>query len=309
MKLNVTINTDDKYIQHAMVMLCSLFENNKKHSITVHVLQKCLSKKSHSMLVDLTKKYENIIYFYDVDETPLQGVQFRSNRPLSMAAYYRLLLSSVLPNSIDSVLYLDCDMIVVSDISSIFNIEMDKYPLAASLDNSPYTSHHREQLQLEVGEKTFCSGLMMVNLKYWRDNNCEIGLLEYAKRHRDIVYLHDQDVLNYYFKKKWFALPPKWNRNAYDLKVPNYPGYKKFDFYEYLYSPKIIHFADSFLKPWNKGFSDYKYLYKKYLKLSGFENPNFTEIKIGKKIYALRVMVANKIRLNFFLYFKYKNTL
>lgn len=85
-----------------------------------------------------------------------------------MAAYYRLLLSSVLPQNLDKVLYLDCDMIVMRDIQEIFKIEIDNYALAATIDKFPYTEKHRLQLHMEVGERTFCSGIMLVNLKYWR---------------------------------------------------------------------------------------------------------------------------------------------
>ena len=122
MKFNVVINTDDKYLQHAMAMLCSLYESNKTHQITVHVLCKELSEESKKYIDTLSDHYDNHASFYEVDEGRLTGVQFRKNRPLSMAAYYRLLLSSILPTQIDKVLYLDCDMIVVRDIQEIFNI-------------------------------------------------------------------------------------------------------------------------------------------------------------------------------------------
>ena len=44
MSFDIVINTDDKYMQHAMAMLCSLYENNIEHNITVHILHKNLSK-------------------------------------------------------------------------------------------------------------------------------------------------------------------------------------------------------------------------------------------------------------------------
>ena len=124
-----------------------------------------------------------------------------------MAAYYRLLMTSVLPKDLDKVLYLDCDMIVLRDIHEIFNIELEHYALAAISDNLPYSEQHRLQLHMEVGERTFSSGVMLINLSYWRENNVESGLLEYAKRHREEVYLHDLDVLNYYFKKNCSCFP------------------------------------------------------------------------------------------------------
>lgn len=284
MKFDVVINTDDKYLQHAMAMLCSLYENNKMHDITVHVLCKELSEISKKYINTISAHYDNHALFYPIDDKVLVGVQFRKNRPLSMAAYYRLLLASALPKSIDKVLYLDCDMIVMRDIQEIFNIELDEYALAATLDMFPYSEQHRLQLHMEVGERTFCSGIMLVNLKYWRDNNVEEGLLEYAKRHREEVYLHDQDVLNYYFKKKWFLLPPKWNHTAGRLKLPKVSIYKKFDKIAFYKAPMIFHYASVGIKPWYNAPTPERELYLKYLRLSGFPEPKFDQKSLGTRL-------------------------
>ena len=286
-------------------MLCSLFENNRNHHINVHVLHGGLTDKSRNYLTELAEQYGNSVIYYLVDDTPLQGVQFRKNRPLSMAAYYRLLLSSVLPSSIDKILYLDCDIIVLRDLSEIFDIELDGYALAASIDHFPYDSKHRMQLHMEADERTFCSGVMLINLKYWRDNNVEQGLLEYAKRHRDVVYLHDQDVLNYYFKKKWFLLAPKWNCVAYSYTPPQYPLFRQFDYEEYLNAPMLYHYAAVGLKPWYDMKMPNKKYYLKYLKLSGykeikFNKTSFLSIINGYKkicIYHIKVYLIRMFKL------------
>lgn len=281
MKFDVVINTDDKYLQHAMAMLCSLFENNKEHTITIHVLEKALSEEGKSYISELAGRYNNSVLYYEVDDTVLEGVQFRKNRPLSMAAYYRLLLSSILPSYLDKVLYLDCDMIIMRDIKELFEIEIDGYALAATLDKSPYTEQHRLQLQMEVGERVFCSGIMLVNLKYWRENKVEGGLIEYAKRHREEVYLHDQDVLNYYFKKKWFLLPPKWNRIAGNLKLAKQSLYKDFDRIAYIKTPMLYHYASVGVKPWYDAPTPERGLYLRYLKLSGYKEITFDKKPLG----------------------------
>lgn len=283
MEYNVVINTDDNYIQHCMAMLCSLYENNKSHTITVHVLMKELSANSKQELMRVTKAYDNECLFYAVNEKPLEGVQFRSVRPLTKAAYYRLLLASILPKDIDKILYLDCDIIVLRDLSEVFEIELNDYALAATLDYFPYTNQHRLQLHMEADERTFCSGIMLVNLKYWRENDCEQKLLAYAKRHRKVVFLHDQDVLNYVFKKKWFLLPPKWNRNPYAHICKKNEMYKRYDYVEYRNSPMLIHYADSLFKPWLDICSQSRNQYLKYLQLSGFKEIFFTKVSFCKK--------------------------
>lgn len=284
MKFDVVINTDDNYIQHCMAMLCSLYENNKEHHIILHVLMKSLTQINKNFIEGISKRYENECYFYAVDETPLGGVQFRKKRPLSKAAYYRLLLASILPQDIHTVLYLDCDIIILRDLSEVFEIELDNYALAASIDNFPYSQQHRLQLQMEADERTFCSGVMLVNLKYWRDNNCEPKLLEYAKRQRKEIWLHDQDVLNYLFKKKWFLLPPKWNRNAYLYKQTKKAGFKDFDYKEYYWEPMLFHYASVDVKPWYNVYTVNRKYYIKYLVLSGYAPIKFKHVCLKQKV-------------------------
>lgn len=306
MQMNIVINTDDNYIQHAMAMLCSLYENNSGHDITIHVLQKDLSEKSRNYITGLSLRYGNKAVFYTVDEQPLYGVQFRKNRPLSMAAYYRLMLSSVLPQGIDKVLYLDCDIIVVRDIKEIFEIEIEDYALAASLDRFPYTQQHRLQLHMEVGERTFCSGIMLVNLRYWREHHVEPGLLEYAKRHRKEIHLHDQDVLNYFFKKKWFLLPPKWNRVACSIKPLPYCHYRGFDLRDYALSPILYHYASVGIKPWYDAPSPCKDVYVRYLQASEYKEIKFNKVSKSTYIRLLYITLKYKIKKLCFTFKSYK---
>ena len=293
MNFNVVINTDDNYIQHCMAMLCSLYENNKNHTIFLHVLSNKLSDINKEFITSLTLRYNNSIKFYYVNDDKIGNVQFRKQRPLSKAAYYRLLLSTLLDVSIQKVLYLDCDMIVLQDVSPLFDIELDNYALAASRDSFPYTDQHRRQLHMEVGEKVFCSGIMLINLKYWREGNFEERLIEYAQRNRKEVHLHDQDVLNYVFKKQWYILPPKWNRNAYSEHAECFEGLMDFDYKEYQYNPVVLHYASVEMKPWiNVNFPNRK-PYLKYLFLSGFPNPKFQpgNLRMHCKATILNLMI------------------
>lgn len=156
-----------------MAMLCSLFENNRNNHFVVHILTKDLSTDCINKIERLCIRYNNSLKICNVDETRLEGVQFRTKRPLSKAAYYRLLLSSLIDKEVDRILYLDCDMIVLGDVAQLFSLDLNDYALAATADYMPTNDQHRQQLNLEFGERTFCSGIMMVNLKYWREHNSE----------------------------------------------------------------------------------------------------------------------------------------
>ena len=295
MILNVVINTDEKYLQHAMAMLCSLYENNRCHTIHLHVLVGILPLKSKRYIEDLSEKYDNKVFWYHIDNSKLEGVQFRKIHPLSYAAYYRLLLADVLPKDIDRILYLDCDIIVLRDISEIFNLEIDDYALAATLDSIPHSSLHRNQLHMEADERAFCSGVMLVNLDYWRMHKVTGNLLSFAKRVREPVYFHDQDALNYVFKRKWFLLPPKWNRISFNRRLPRDDRFKVFDRKEYLKVPFLIHYAGP-LKPWNKGICPLKSYYIKYLNLSGYNNVKFDDIDKKQRLKNLYITILFNIK-------------
>lgn len=287
MSLDIVVCSDNNYIQHLMGMLCSLYEHNKEHHIVLHMLRNGkLLPSNEDYLLRITERYGHEIKFYDVDESPLIGVQFRKNRPLTMAAYYRLLLPDILKD-LDKVLYLDCDMDVLGDVSELFELELDDYALAACLDDMPHTNQHRLQLQMEVGERTFNTGMMMCNLKYWREHNSVSQLIAYAKRPKKEILLHDQDVFNYLFKKHWFLLPPKWNRLSHRTQCINYWGYQQFDKDEYLNNPKIVH---HFIKPWFDVYKPGKSLYLKYVKLSGYSPIVLKHVSVKER---LRVWMSN----------------
>lgn len=287
MTLDIVCNVDNNYAQHCAAMLCSLFDNNSNHDIHAHVLTHGLSDGNMKVIQLLANRYNKKVTFHNIDEAILDGVQFRKNRPLTKAAYYRILLSSVIDATIDKILYLDCDIIVLGDISELFNIELDNYALAATSDISPYNSSHRMFLQLQMDDNAFCSGFMMVNLKYWRDNNVQEKLINFSTKKRKVVFLHDQDSLNYVFKNKWFRLPFKWNATPLSI-CPIDNAMKSFDYVESYFTPKIMHYSGYF-KPWNNAWFPEKKYYIKYLKMSGFPNP---QIYNAGKIYRYNVFIS-----------------
>ena len=277
---HIGCSTDDNYIHHASVMICSLLENNKGNNIIIHLLYDILSDGNKGFLSSLACRYGAQIVFHKVDVQRLQGVKFRSRRPLSMAAYYRLLLSSVL-SEIDKVLYLDVDTVVLGDIKPLFELDMDGYALAAVKDVVPCFDDHRTSLSIPYDMDYFCSAVMLINLKYWRDNKVETELIEFAKRDR-VVYCHDQDALNYVFKHSWYQLPPKWNRfNMNYIPARGFRDYR--DRFEYWHRPMIIHFSD--YKPEQSCFciksAD---IYKHYYDLSGCTALKYVKVGLCQRL-------------------------
>lgn len=276
---HVTCSTDDNYVQHCMAMLCSLYENNKEHRFAVHLLVDSLSENSRVLISRLGERYQNTTIFHDIDagllrNIQLNDIQFNGKKMYSIATYYRMFLPSLLPVDIDRILYLDCDIIVLQNVSELYGLNMEGYGVAAVKDATPFDSYHRFKMGLGLQHSAFCAGMMMINLDYWRKNECQKKLLKYANRQWKAVYMQDQDALNYVFKDSWFQLPYKWGRTPLAV-APIDKSQRWFDILEYANQPSIIHYA-AHVKPWLDVWFPLQKHYWHYLKLSGFVNSKKT---------------------------------
>lgn len=177
------------------------------------------------------------------------------------AAYFRLLLPEILPPSIRRVLYLDCDLVVRSDISELWETDLRGLPLAAVQELlSPFVSSPRGLLNyrpLGLAPETpyFNSGVMLMDLVQWRNERLGERIIQYIERQERDVRWWDQDGLNAVLAGKWFSLDPRWNVGALEIAFDRgeETPLTREAFDELLRGAAIIHF-NSPLKPWNPGY-------------------------------------------------------
>jgi len=263
---HICCSTDENYAAPCTVMLLSLAMSNPGHSWHAHVLHSSLPLSIQDKIRrSVTQNCSNItVEFHEVDAGMLRRVRFRPGTLITEAAYYRILLPTVFP-LLSKILYLDCDILVLKDISPLFNIDMTHYAVAAVEDILKLKDEHRLQLNLSYADSYFNSGVMMANLDYWREHDVERRLLEFSRKERK-VFFHDQDALNHVFRKQWFQLSPQWNK-FYPVVYPANRFHSVCDVDDFN-NPAVVHFAGR-IKPWRciKWPFDHKYrsLYYSYL--------------------------------------------
>lgn len=272
MRIDITCSTDNNYVQHCMAMLCSVYHNNAEHEIYTHLLHNGLSSNSISLFESLNKRYDNTIKFYYIDEVKVKDAKLKENSPVTITTYYRLLLPELLSKSITRILYLDCDVIVRKDISELFTeIDMSGYGVAAVKDSLPWNTKHRFVMGLSLEEASFCAGVMLINLQYWREHDCKLKLMNFSTKDTGEVFFADQDALNFVFRKHWYQLPYQYGHSPLSIAVLD-RGQRWSDYWANAYDPSIIHFA-AHVKPWFKVKFPQRDLYWHYLELSGFPTP------------------------------------
>lgn len=268
---NIVCVSDENYIQHTAVMLCSLFENNINKNFHIYLL-------STGIKIDIEEKLQNLCKQYHAVLTcKVYSTKELSNLPVGQwntIMYIKLLIPQLLPSDADRCLFLDVDMIINADITPLYNIDLNGRIIAAAED-MPDCTKYKQRLGLNQTDAYINSGVVVCDLLKWRELEKKIPIIDFTKSISDII-TNEQDVIALYFRSMIQFLPIKWNMTTfYFMRNP-----KIFDKYlpqlkEARKHPGIIHFACP-IKPWFKDCQHpYKNLYKLYLKKTAWKDYKF----------------------------------
>lgn len=187
---------------------------------------------------------------------------------LTEATLLRLLLPSAL-NDIDRVVYLDCDLVVLQDITTLYDTDLSGFPLAACLDfwltgAPPFAPpivgwgvgdwHRflREVVRLADRSAYFNAGVLVMDLNRFRDTGLIHAAEEFLEQtHYKTVYA-DQDALNHVVDGAFVRLDSRWNvlANRGEAALNNADGEIAAATPLSRADPWIIHYAGP-AKPWS----------------------------------------------------------
>lgn len=248
--IHIAFNIDSNYMQHCAVTLVSIFENNKEESIAIHIIARGLSDANKQVLKEITAKYHNTIFFYEPDMKLLEGFNIRKfSKRISIATYYRCILSRLLPENIDKLIYLDCDIVILGSLRPLWNISLENVGVAAVEDMGCRESERYEILQYPMEYSYFNAGVLLINLKFWREHDIAQACIDYFHKYPERILYNDQDLLNSVLYKDKKLIDIKWNvqdafyrPGSYIIKERNKQNI------ESLLHPVVLHYTNR--KPW-----------------------------------------------------------
>jgi lipopolysaccharide biosynthesis glycosyltransferase len=212
--------------------------------------------------------------------SPSQFKNMQISSTVTIAAYYRLLIPAFLPKEIEKAIYIDSDVIVRSDVEALWNQEIgDNYLLAvqdmgAPLVSSPRGLMNYQELGIPAECKYMNSGVLVFNLKKWREDNTSLAVIKYLNDYKQYVRWFDQDGLNAILAGKWGELDPRWNQMPYLFRFGSWQEspFNEEEYSNLLNHPYIIHYATR-EKPWNENcIHPQKELFYEYLESSIWGN-------------------------------------
>jgi len=201
----------------------------------------------------------------------MQAASIPSGLPIwgrmPVTTYQKLFLSEWLPASLKRVIWLDCDLLVLSDISPLWRVALGHGAVWAVQDQRvPFVfskggvAGHR-QLGLSGEAKYFSAGVMVIDLERWRRNDVAERSIAYLKKYKRRVHYWDQEALNAVLAGQWAELDPRWNWHPTLGSLGRFTAGRR----PLPSDPWIVHFSGN-RKPWiDYGAGFYWNRYYRYL--------------------------------------------
>lgn len=249
--LEFIFGVNDGYAHYIAVPLKSICENHQESNVIVHIFTDCISQKNQKLLTDEICQYKNVqLKFHCIDDTILKGL----SEKWSIFAWYRILAPILLPD-VKRCLYLDADTLVCNNLSELFSLPMNNSPIGCVIDVENFNKETRQRCSLTKEDTYACSGVLLMNLEYWREHNLSDKIIGWAKENNSCIKFPDQDTLNILCKDNKIVLPIKYGVQNVFFKNENFYSGELYEQLREAYkTPSIIHYAGC--APWIKEFSD-----------------------------------------------------
>lgn len=212
-RINIVFASDDNYIQHATVAMMSIMQNtSQQNCLSCYILDDGISTSAKEKVYQTFRGSNVEVHFLCADVKCLENL-FVSGQ-LSRAAYLRLQMAELLPESVKRAIYLDCDLVVMKDIVNLWNMDLQNHPLGAVPDYGIMASskdwpRKQRELGFESNDEYFNSGVLVVDVSAWRRYDYGSKIIDAVKKNN--YQHHDQDALNVMFYRNWNAIPLQWN--------------------------------------------------------------------------------------------------
>lgn len=270
---NIVCVADEAYAQHAAVMLASLFGHNQTKQFRVFLMTYTMSAETKRRLATVAEGHGELhILEDDYKESGIDALKTETtDKAWNPIMYLKLLIPRKLPADVDRFLFLDVDMVINHDIEELYHTDL-KGNIVAACDDYKFQEAHRQRLGLKENDLYVNSGVMVIDLKAWREKETQCPMIDFLKAYKEVLN-NDQDGFAVYFRGQIMLLPNKWNVTTF------YFEQKPRVFDKYLHeveglrlNPYIIHFCEP-VKPWFRDCRHpYRRLYLKYLAITPWKS-------------------------------------
>ena len=229
---------DDNYVPYLAVAIRSLSDNaSKQYDYSIHILIDKLTEENTRKLSSMQTDNVRIEFVSVASRLDSLGRLLHLRDYYTKATYYRFFIPELFPQYKKGI-YLDCDMLVLGDISELYRYDITRLLVAAAKEevmaNVPVFGEYAEQVVGVPCDQYFNAGMLLMNLEEMRKSNIKEEFVALSKE-RAFRVTQDQDYLNVICAGRSLIISEIWNKTAYSEDRG--------------FLPKIAHFKINY-KPW-----------------------------------------------------------
>ena len=285
--IHIACCSNEKLAPMFGVVVTSVGINVTSDDVMMYLLHNGLKDNTVKRLKKIADRYNVRLKFLEIDLEILKDCP--TNEKIhygNIMMYARLLLSSMLPN-LDKVIYIDCDLVVCKDLKSLW--ETDVNDMAVAMAPDFWYQDKATLSRLGINNNYLNSGVIVMNLDYWRKHDVQNKLLSYIINKGNELIYNDQDALNAILQDERRQLPVKYNvtPHYFHRNLDNYPKEMHEEIRDARIDPVVFHYTGP-VKPWSLGcYVPGKKLFRKYQKESGWRHCTIQKHVLKRIVYTL----------------------
>ena len=266
--ISILAALDEHYVPQLQVLLTSLRLNNPGEHVALYLLYSDISPAGLDAVERQSEAFGYEFCPVRVDDALFGNAPATQQYPKEM--YYRLLASRLLPESLDRVLYLDPDILIINALRPLWETELNGNLFAAAAHTGKTElANNVNRVRLNSGSDYYNSGVLLMDLRAGRREIEPEEIFRYVAEHKMELLLPDQDLLNALYGRRILPLDDAlWN---YDAR--NYNNYLlrsagEHDLRWVMEHTAVLHFCGK-AKPWKPGYV-YRFgvLYQHYIQVA-----------------------------------------
>jgi lipopolysaccharide biosynthesis glycosyltransferase len=211
--VHVTCASNAGYIMPMCAMLSSLVDHfDRERELFIHILSSDATPQQQEDVkesVRLARPDSKLIHvrWYDVN---LPKFAVKQTRRHTLDVFSRYYAPYLIPDDVERALYLDGDIILQADVSELFDSTAGSPALLHAVQSLtiPWVSCEEgvfdyKERGIPAKAPYFNSGVMLMNLKLWRERDITKQLTEYVSSNGPYINEADQGALNALLWNEW----------------------------------------------------------------------------------------------------------
>lgn len=205
--MKIVYACDDNYAPLTAISAVSLLKHNPGAEIIL--LGYRLRDDSKDLVRSRVERSGGRFRYLDASPAIAKLEAIGADSYVSYAVYARIFIPELLGDETGTLLYLDCDTLVVDSLAELFAADLGDRPLALGLDAAHPA--YKRVISLPADKPYYNTGVMIMDLARWRESRCTERLLAELQHPHGRNPLGDQDIIVRVLNDEIVPLGARWN--------------------------------------------------------------------------------------------------